>query len=322
MIAKIKNRIIRELVGLTSFYSERQTAWRKILNFSGRFRFWDHSNHSDLLLVVLAGYKEDAWPITFNRLKHFTPRECDVCVVSPGIVSPALQVLCAANNWSYLSTNANQLSPAVNFAIRCHPNAKVIIKMDEDIVIAEGFYDGLLAAKSRAEEEGRYDIGLVAPLLNVNGYSYRLLLEEYDRLEDYRNKMGDWRQSAWNTSAQRDPAAAKYLWDLSSPFDLVAAHFKNKAFAYSVVPHRFSIGCIMFDRSLWDAMGGFTAAPEGWLGVDESDVCAYCCDNSKVIAVAHNVFAGHIGFGSQTKALLPLLLQRPDLLNPGVNVLK
>jgi len=95
----------------------------------------------------------------------------------------------------------------------------------------------------------------------------------------------------------------------------VAARFAAQPFGYDAVPHRFSIGAILFERDLWERMGGLRVRPpEGSLGVDESHICRKCHDFSRPVLVVHDVLAGHIAYGPQAETMLRAL----DDLRPGL----
>ena len=86
-----------------------------------------------------------------------------------------------------LSTRSKCPNLAMNLAIHYHPVADDILKIDEDIFIGADFVEGLFATKTHAEKYNRHRIGAVSPLLNVNGFSYRLFLEELDLLDAYED---------------------------------------------------------------------------------------------------------------------------------------
>jgi hypothetical protein len=150
------------------------------------------------------------------------------------------------------------------------------------------------------------DVGFVAPTLNVNGFSYRTFLQFVapEQLREFRQRFGDARTSCVRTAAWAQPLAAQFLWERSLPFDLLAARFRARPVGYDVCPHRFSIGAIFFRRQLWDELGGFSLAAEKELGVEESDLCAFCCDQARLMLVSHQTFAGHVGFFPQSAHML------------------
>ncbi len=269
-------------------------------NFTGAYNLIDRGTGAERLAVVLAGYKPYLWDMTLARLEQHVPEGLDVCLVSPALNSPELERLAARRGWSYLSTRANYVSLGQNIAIARHPAARWIYKLDEDILIAEGFFERLLGTYQRIATEGRYEPGFCAPVLNVNGFSYVNFLKALGLEDEYLERFGELRRASGQIRATEEGEAALWLWRKSLPFDEVAARFAARPPGYSTVPHKFSIGAILFERSFWAAIGGFLVRPPaGALGVDETYICRKCIDLSRVMAVAHDVFAGHYSFGAQ-----------------------
>lgn len=261
--------------------------------------FINRSKGSKELLIVVAGYKQFIWDDIFERVKLFTPEEMDVCLVLPGKDDDILKELSEKNGWSYLSTKQNKLSLAQNWAIGHHKKAEFIYKLDEDIYIAENYFENIRKTYENVKAERKYKIGIVVPLINVNGYSYRRLLEMEDKVADYEEKFGDAVYTCLGILAQNVGEAAQYLWELSFPLDEKAKQMQGNG--YSICPHHFSIGAIAFTRELLQKIGGFAVAPEGVLGHEESQLCFYMTENSYVIVCAENTFVGHFGFGAQTE---------------------
>jgi hypothetical protein len=270
------------------------------------------ARHLPRLLLIVAGYKSQLWPLTLLRIKEHVPADTDVCVVCPGKREPQLQGACAAMGWSFLAIQENKLSLAQNLAIVLHPQAQWIHKLDEDIVISAGYCETLEETYLYAFKLDEGQVGFVAPTLNVNGFSYRTFLKFVApaKLLEFRARFGDSRTSCVNTAAWKNPSAAQFLWEQSMPFDHLAALFLNRPTGYDICPHRFSIGAILFHRGLWAESGGFTVADEGQLGVEETDLCAYCCDNARLILVSHRTFAGHVGFSPQARHMIAWLTSR------------
>ena len=76
---------------------------------------------------------------------------------------------------------------------------------------------------------------------------------------------------------------------------------------------RFSIGAILFERSLWELMDHFNVEFEGaGLGVDEVQICNFCILNSKPLMVSENVVVGHLSFGPQNKAMFEYYKEHPE----------
>ena len=291
------------------------------LNFSGEFELADRARGSDELLIVVAGHKPALWPFTLARLEQFAPERIDVCLISPGIRSAELEALAERAGWSYLSTTENALALAQNLAVRHHPRARWLHKVDEDVLVGEGHFERMLEGYRRVQADGRYAPGFCAPLLNVNGFSYRLVLQARGLEADYLERFGELRQANIDIRAHSDGAAALWLWRHSLPFDAVAREIAARPFGYSAVPHRFSIGAILLERSFWEEIGGFLVVPRGGLGWEEDHLCKECVGRSRPAIVLHDVFAGHFSFGPQDAVMRPALPElREGLLLEGLPV--
>lgn len=98
------------------------------------------------LCIVLAGYKEFLYDSVFQRIECFATEDIDVCVISSGLFSDALDKLCERNNWTYISTKENNVCLVQNIAVKEHPMAKYIFKLDEDIFITKGYFEKMFQA--------------------------------------------------------------------------------------------------------------------------------------------------------------------------------
>ena len=278
------------------------------LDHHGRHTFTDRSRGHDQLLMIVAGYKPHLWPYTLTRLERFLPTEgVDVCVVCPGTAPQELQDLAARQGWSFLATKKNALALAQNLAIAAHPSARYLHKLDEDVLIGEGYLERMLSGYRKVAADGRYRPGFASPLINVNGFSYRLFLEELGVADAYLERFGELTQAAMDNKAQADGDAALFLWEHTVPFDETARRFAERDFGYTAVPHRFSIGAILMERDLWEEIGGFVVIPHGGLGHEERVLCQECVERSRVPFVLHDVFAGHFSFGRQDAVMRPAL---------------
>jgi hypothetical protein len=271
---------------------------------SGRHERVDRASSRERALLVIAGHKPYLWPHTLARIARHVPADLDVCVVCPGVDPPALRLAAERRGWSYLTTRANQVGVAQNLAIDAFPAAQMIYKLDEDVFISAGFFEDLLAGFLRVEAESEFAVGFCAPVLNVNGFSYVDFLRAEGLEDAYRARFGPTRRAADRIPAQADGQAAAWLWQHSLPVDAVAERFRSRPFAWSVCPHRFSIGAILFRRGLWEDMRGYQRIPgRSGIGWDEQRLCVACLSHSRIMAVVHNVFAGHFSFGAQEPAM-------------------
>ena len=137
-----------------------------------------------------------------------------------------------------------------------HPSAQLIANLDEDIIVSDRWLERLVETREGDEADGRFDTGIVAPTLNVNGFTYRLLLERAGVLPEYEARFGPARQSCMNTPIWDSTEAAAFMWSLLEPFDDSVRKLQIEGPEYSACPHRFSIGCFLIHRQMWEEMGG------------------------------------------------------------------
>lgn len=280
------------------------------------YEFTDRSRGSEKVCILLAGYKPQIWDDVFSRIAAYMPEDMDFCIMTSGLVDERLQVIAAEHGWSYLSTSVNHLSLIQNIAIECHPNAKWIYKLDEDVFITKGFFETLLRTYRTVRDESVYEPAFTAPLLNVNCYGSLRLLDRLGLLDDFRAtgltemKVGDGIKR--NKPALREPDVATYLWGETQPvlrdIDALSARLAAQDAGWSICPIRFSIGAILFTRQLWEEMGKFPITFIGsdyGLGDDEEFLCRYAFDSARVIVVCESNVAGHLGYGgAQTNRML------------------
>jgi hypothetical protein len=284
-------------------------------------QFTDRRAATKEAIIVLAGYKQYAWEQVFGRLERFAPAGVDVVVVSAGLFNDELAAICKRNDWSYLSIAENNVTLVLNTAICLIPDAELIWKVDEDMLLTANFFEQVRAAHDRALAESKYEVGFTAPLINVNGYSYLRILEKMGLLDAYEARFGRAFYGSLFPNApqqiQADPDAAKFLWGWQSdlpPLDELDALFAEKPFEYSVCPQRFSIGAVLLPRSTWEQMGGFTViAGETNLGLDEENLCHHCMDKSRAIIISENTVVGHLGFQPQGAAMRQFFLQHGEV---------
>jgi hypothetical protein len=270
---------------------------------------------SSTLVTVLAGYKDILWPLTLDRLHRNVPAGIDVCIVTPGKRVPALEAVCQTRGWTYLWTAQNKTGLALNHAITAHPKAERIFKLDEDIFIANGFFDDMEAGYNALLATGTNRPGFCSPTLNVNGISYLEFLDTLGLREAFHREFGEVRQACSQVPIHYDPKAAEWVWRRTLPFDNIATQFRHRCDgAARLIGTRFSIGAIYFERSFWQEIDGF-AAPwtEGLLGTDETVLCAECVERSRPMFYLNNVFAGHFSFGPQESGMLALMDEWRDM---------
>jgi hypothetical protein len=280
-------------------------------------KFYDNSNSSDTVCLVLAGYKEFLWDIVLERLKRFAPDTMDVCIVSSGLFSQKLLDICKKNVWSYISIGRNCVTMALNIAIEYFPSAQYIYKMDEDIFLTKDFFLKLRDCYDKCEVDCEYIPGFVAPLIPVNGYGYTRILDKFGLKAEYAKRYGKPRYAAGsNESIECNPESAKFLWGGGIPhLDDMNEVLSREKFSFSVCPIRFSIGAILFKRQTWMDMGRFIVVDDKeWtgMGADEAQLCSLAMEKSLAIIVNENTVVGHLSFGKQNETMKDFFLSHPE----------
>jgi hypothetical protein len=283
-----------------------------------RNTFDDRRTGARVVVAMLAGYKRDLWSLVFPRLKAALP-EADVCLVSPGLRDETLADLCRREGWSYLSTASNDVSLAQNLCFRLHDRAEMIIKLDEDMFVLPNTITDLLAEYKRIKFEGRVKPGIVAPMIPLNGFCYRYLLEMLGLLDEYEAQFGTARLATAGLPLHNNPLAARWIWERTSPLAGLAARLQGMARRELLSPIQFSIGLIAFERKFWEEIGYFAVprhrlvAKMSTLGGDEACLCAAAMGHSRPIVVTTAAVAGHFSFGPQFAAMTDLLRSNPEL---------
>lgn len=220
--------------------------------------------------------------------------------------------LALENNWSILLCKANKIGIAQNHAIKNHPTAKWIHKLDEDIFITKGYFEKMRLLQERILE-AEIPLGFLTPFINVNGYSSTLLLQKTNLLKGFESHFGKAIQACMDTPIWENSLAARYIWENSGPLDALAERLYNQGDTYTYCPHRFSIGAILFHRKIWDEIDYFTDCPEKQLGYEEVQLCNYCFENDLKIIVSDEILVGHFSFSKQTKQMFACYAKSPEL---------
>lgn len=281
--------------------------FRNKIKFKYTGKYIDRSKGSEYLCIVLAGYKEFAYPNVFGRIKKYQREDMDICVISSGLYSEELDRICEKNSWSYLSTEQNNVCLVQNVAIAKHPNAKYIFKLDEDVFITENYFDNMMRAYRHAKS-GKYNPGVMAPLLLVNGYSSARIIEKLNLVQIYEKKFGKFKYATGPlTQIESNPEFAKFMWgesDYVSNIDELNTKFSKQDLDEKPCPYRFSIGAILFEKSLWEEMQYFSVEKNSiGMGADEEQLDTYCFLHSKPLMVSENIVVGHLSFSKQNQAM-------------------
>ena len=283
--------------------------------------FIDRSKNKEKMCMVLAGYKEFLYSAVFGRIEKYMSEDIDVCIITSGKWSDIIANMCEKNGWSYLSTKENDVSLVQNVAILKHPSAKYIFKLDEDIFITKNYYQKMYDAYLKATNEN-YTPGVIAPLIPVNGFGYLHILQKISAVHEYEERYGKAKYSTTpKDPIQANPEVAKFMWgnqNVVPTIDILNKKFEQDYSDVIPCPIRFSIGAILFKRTLWEDMNYFRVVKgTNSLGVDEADMCNFCCYNSRPLMVTENTVVGHLSFGPQNLEMKKYFEQHPNLFNEG-----
>lgn len=272
--------------------------------------FLDNSKGSDTICVILSGYKEFAWDCVFERIKKFCPTSIDVCIVSSGKYVERLKEIAVTNGWSYVAMKRNNVCLALNSSIQCFPKAKHVFKLDEDILVTENFFEVLPKTHELAKED--FVPGFTAPLINVNCFCYRKILEKLDLVDDFTQRFEHPRMYGF-AKIGSDLNIAKYMWGeggIVPQLDALNRDFSGRSFAYDVCPVRFSIGAIYYDRATYGILPVYAGND---LGTDEVVICSKAASDWLAMIVANNVVVGHLSYSPQNKGMEEYFKMHPEV---------
>ena len=316
MLNKVKNsKIMKPVKNLYRWFR-----YGKQDPFSKPAYFLNNSKKSDIACFILAGYKHFTWEVVFKRIKAFCPENVDVCIVSSGVYSEELKKIAESNSWSYIAMKRNCVTLALNSAIKNFPSSKKIFKLDEDIFITEEFFDELPKTYERAKKD--YFPCFAAPLIPLNGYGYRRILEKLN-LEGKYTELFEYPKISAGPHMQIESKAegSEFFWSKDGIVPgidelnrkIKANYYANVGEGYTVCPIRFSIGAIYFEKSILEEFGWFPVKKGNCMGLDEEFLCNLATSQSKAIIVSENQVVGHLGFGKQNKDMKEYFLKNKEI---------
>ena len=272
-----------------------------------KYVFEDRSKGYEKVCIILAGYKPFLYNIIFKRIKKFIPNDIDICICSSGLYSEELSKIAKSNNWSYLSTKRNNVSLVQNVAITLFDKANYIYKLDEDIFITKGLFETLLKTYEKCKNDNVYKPGFVAPVIPINGFGCRYVLNRFDLVDVYKEKFEiPLQYEVRKTMVGTNSDVAKFFWREGRyvpSIDKMNEELQKDDFKYEVCPIRFNIGAIMFTREFWNEMKMFKVSSGSGMGEDETQICEFCIISSMPIIIAENSLVGHLSFGPQNSEM-------------------
>ena len=307
--------------GRHSVYDRLKQAAERLKRWSNHYdayRFDARSKGRGLLVLVLAGYKRPLWPYVFPRLSRAIPKDADVCVLTSGLHSPELASLCASHGWSYLATRTNDVCLSQNIGVRLHPEANLIVKVDEDMFVTERTLTDCVAYYRHLETAGVVRPGAVAPMINVNGFCYRHLLKRLGLLDAFEAQFSTARIATTSTPATDEAAAAHWLWARTAPLEQTVSQLVGDPEPSLMAPLQFSIGLVVFSRVFWEMIGHLPVRRHlllmgrPTLGADEEHICRMAMFHARPLVICQHALAGHFAFGRQYDGMLNVLTAHPE----------
>ena len=229
--------------------------------------------------------------------------------------------MCEENGWSYLSTKENNVALVQNVAISKLKQAKYIFKLDEDILLTEGYFEKMKLAYEHAWKHSEYRPGVIAPIIPINGYAHMRVLEKLKLKEIYEEKFEKPLYSAGSfRQIENNPEVAKFFWGEGGfvpGIDELNRRFSEEKIEERPCPIRFSIGAIMFEREFFENMGMFRVKrSSNQMGADEEQICAFSIASSRPIMVSENIVVGHLSFGTQNVEMKKYYEEHKSLFMP------
>lgn len=277
----------------------------------------DNRKGKNVLVMILAGYKQDLWDKVFARFIKYMDLQADVCIVSSGLQNDTLRQIAIDNDWSYMWTSVNNLCLAQNECIEQHPRATHIFKMDEDIFVTKDCFRSLLFNFIDLKYDSDCVPGAIVPMINVNATTYVQVLRLQDKLAKFISKFGIPKISDGRTHHDDitfNVNVCKFLWDEIDIDDKT-----KRGSTRTPVFTRFSIGLVLFTRSVWLDMGKFPVELDSdvdykriGLGEDEKALCSYCFMKAYPMFIDESVLVGHLSYGPQTKAMIDYFKAHPE----------
>lgn len=291
--------------------------------YVGKYRFFDNLSNRELTIVVLAGKYARLWNVTFERLNAYSIG-ADVLVINPGrLNSDKAERMCKDYGFSYFECTSKSFEAAQNFVNAFIVKSPLVLKMDDDTFLTKNTIRNLLRAYNTIKSEG-YDIGFIAPILNVNNVSYYYFLKTLNLVGEYTREFERpiFVRNGANQKIWYDEKASEWIWERSLPLNVVAEIFERRNNgSVELIPVRFSISCILYERGFLLKRKGtlasyrlanMTQRPLSTSAVpaacipwsDESSINFYADDSMHGRFLVLDAFAGHLCYYPQTDAML------------------
>lgn len=155
------------------------------------------------------------------------------------------------------ATNYNQLALIQNEII-AKLKADFYIKIDDDILVGEGWTDGFVGVYERNYKTMSFG----SVIIPINGFGWVPFFEVMGLVEEFREKFPQTplNQACMDVAVYKDQYVNEFIWNKCLDIDETVKQFKVKQhgqFHDLFCPHRYSIGAIVFSHKRWEEMGGW-----------------------------------------------------------------
>jgi len=201
-------------------------------------------------------------PKVLNRLIKFTDLDEFEIWILDNASKPSTKRIISAYSEKYtflnvFSQEVNQVSVIQN-SIISKLKRDLYIKLDDDIFVTENWYSSFINVYERNKE----DISIGSVIIPINGFGWKSFLEIMNYKEEFNSKFkgiklvqGCTEPAVWNNDK-----VCEFIWNKCIPLEHTTEKFlkmQNNNFIDFIVPHRYSIGAIVFSHEFWEKMGGW-----------------------------------------------------------------
>jgi hypothetical protein len=286
------------------------------LRLTDRYRLDYRGTPGATLVCVVAGWKPELWPHVLPQIRAAT-RDCQVCLVTPGLTNESLREYCRVNKWSYLSTATADRSLAQNVCYRLHPDAELIVRIEEDVFVGPDTVSGLVDRLTTLSADGQLEPGLVAPLVPLEPFACRYALVQLGLLGAFESRFGHLTLSGIKGPLRNNTDAVRWIWQHTAPLSLTAKWFAANGEKTMCAPVRYGPGIAAFQRSFWREIGFFPVSRGSLMvggdtiGNDDAHMCGEAVRRSRPIVIAADLLVGRFSFHHQYQELKLLLRTEP-----------
>jgi len=280
------------------------------------YKFENRSNGTKEMCYVMAGWKPQLWDMVFEHLMLFVPKDMDVCIISGGGAIERYFLKLQQEITGLISQIKRDIGRIQNIVISLHPQAEMIYKMDEDMLVTEGSFEAIKRTHDMASK--RYDVGFAGPVIPINSYGYVRSLELANKIDDYEENFGPakyiYAEQLLTSDIWINADVAEYMWR-AIDIDVLNEKLQQNKDDYRVCPYYFNIGFIAFTREVWEDMDYFWVFdPKSIaIGTDEKQFHEYVWANNKVIAVSENSVVGHFSAGGTEERMTAFREKNPRI---------